>query len=171
MIPLRYNLRSLAVRKTTTIATAVGIGLVVFVLSSSQMLASGIRNTLGRAGEIQRAIVLRKGADTEISSNLEQPVFNLIMAAPGVKHDASGQPLGVGEVAVVIALEKPNTGGQVSNVAMRGVPENILQPRSTWKSPADYDAKARDLANRFVTNFKKFSGVSPEVAAAGLRAG
>ena len=85
MIPLRYNLRSLAVRKTTTIATALGIALVVFVLSSSQMLASGIRNTLGKAGEPEHAIVLRKGADGELSSNLESRMLNLILAAPGVK--------------------------------------------------------------------------------------
>ena len=42
MIPLSYNIRSLIVRKTTTIATALGIALVVFVLAASQMLARGI---------------------------------------------------------------------------------------------------------------------------------
>lgn len=129
MIPLRYNIRSLAVRKTTTIATAVGIGLVVFVLSSSQMLASGIKNTLGRAGDESRAIVLRKGADNEMSSNLEQRMLNLILADPNVKKDPSGAPRGVGELNVVIALEKPNSGGQVSNVTVRGVSENVLEFR------------------------------------------
>jgi hypothetical protein len=34
MIPISYNLRNLAVRKVTTLATALGIGLVVFVLAA-----------------------------------------------------------------------------------------------------------------------------------------
>ena len=133
MIPIRYNIRSLAVRKTTTIATAAGIALVVFVLAASQMLSNGIRNTLGRAGEADHAIVLRKGADNEMSSNLETKVINLIYAAPGVKRDESGQPLGVSELQVVIALEKPGTGGQVSNVSVRGTTDNVLKYRRHTK--------------------------------------
>ena len=62
MIPISYNVRSLMVRKTTTIATALGIGLVVFVLASSQMLARGIRKTMAQSGSEGKALVLRKGA-------------------------------------------------------------------------------------------------------------
>lgn len=126
MIPISYNIRSLAVRKATTIATATGIALVVAVLASSQMLSNGIRNTLGKAGEPGRAIVLRKGADTEMASNLESRMLSLILAAPGVKRDSSGAPRGVGELLLVIALEKPGTSGQMSNVAIRGVSDNVL---------------------------------------------
>lgn len=133
MIPIRYNIRSLAVRKTTTIATAAGIALVVFVLASSQMLSNGIRNTLGRAGEPDHAIVLRKGSDNEMSSTVETRLINLIYAAPGVKRDETGQPLGVAELQVVIALEKPGTGGQVSNVSVRGTTENVLKYRDHTK--------------------------------------
>ena len=50
MIPVNYNLRSLLVRKATTIATVLGIALVVFVLSSALMLQNGIKRTLGRSG-------------------------------------------------------------------------------------------------------------------------
>jgi phosphoenolpyruvate carboxykinase (ATP) len=51
-----------------------------------------------------------------------------------------------------------------------GVPETILQPRNTWADKAAYDRKARDLAQRFVDNFKQFAGdVPPEVVAAGPR--
>jgi hypothetical protein len=64
VVPLRYNLRSLAVRKATTAATGLGIGLVVFVLSASQMLADGIEHTLGSAGAPDRAIVLRTRCPT-----------------------------------------------------------------------------------------------------------
>ncbi|HET6334754.1 MAG TPA: ABC transporter permease [Polyangiales bacterium] len=141
MIPVAYNIRSLAVRKATTIATATGIALVVAVLASSQMLSNGIRNTLGKAGQPGRAIVLRKGADTEMSSNLENRMLNLILAAPGVKRDSSGQPRGVGELLVVLALEKPGTSGQMSNVALRGVSDNVFQFRDQVKIVAGRPAK------------------------------
>jgi putative ABC transport system permease protein len=133
MIPIRYNIRSLAVRKTTTFATAAGIALVVFVLAASQMLSNGIKNTLGKAGSADHAIVLRKGADNEMSSNLETKLINMIYAAPGVKRDEGGQPLGVSELQVVIALEKPGTGGQVSNVSVRGTTDSVFKYRTHTK--------------------------------------
>lgn len=38
-----------------------------------------------------------------------------------------------------------------------GVPESLLDPRSTWADPAAYDAKARELAQRFAANAAQFS--------------
>jgi putative ABC transport system permease protein len=129
MIPIRYNLRSLYVRKTTTIATAFGIALVVFVLASSLMLGSGIKKTLVTAGSPANGFVLRKGSDAELASSIEARLVNLILSAPGVRKSSTGAPLGVGEVVIVIALEKLGKEGQVSNVQVRGVPENVLQVR------------------------------------------
>src|SRR6266508_1191807 len=40
-----------------------------------------------------------------------------------------------------------------------GVPDAIMQPRKTWRNPNAYDAKARDLAARFIENFKQFEDV------------
>ena len=122
MIPIRYNLRSLAVRKTTTLATALGIALVVFVLAAALMLGEGIARTLGSSGRADVAIVLRKGAENELSSGIDDPQVGLIAAMPGVASDASG-PLVTGEVVVVTALEKLGAVG-LSNVQLRGVPAN-----------------------------------------------
>jgi putative ABC transport system permease protein len=128
MIPLRYNLRSLAVRKATTTATAVGIGLVVFVLASSLMLSAGIKRTLGTSGKADNAIVLRMGSDAELGSVLEESSVPLIFAAPGVARDERGQPLGVAEIVVVAAMDKLGTSG-VTNVAIRGVPDGVMRFR------------------------------------------
>lgn len=128
MIPLSYNVRSLLVRRTTTIATAIGIGLVVFVLAASMMLYNGISNTLAASGSADRAFVLRKGADAELSSSIEGPTAKLIMDGPGVKRVDSG-PLAVGELVIVISQEKMGTDGQISNVLVRGVPANALEFR------------------------------------------
>lgn len=129
MIPISYNVRSLFVRKATTIATALGIGLVVFVLSSALMLSRGIRNTLVSNGSPDRAKVLRKGSDTEMASGIEAGTASLVMAAPGVKRDADGQPLGSPEVVVVLALDKLGTEGMVSNILVRGVPPQVMKVR------------------------------------------
>ena len=51
------------------------------------------------------------------------------------------------------------------------VPSDVLNPRNTWKNPADYDVQARKLAGMFVENFKAFEAdASPDVTAAGPRA-
>ena len=128
MVPISYNVRSMLVRKATTIATALGIGLVVFVYAAAQMLSSGITKTMVTAGRPDNAIVLRKGSDTEMASSIELPTVNLILAAPGVKRDATGNALGSGEIVVVIAQDKiGGEPGQVSNVLVRGVGEQALQ--------------------------------------------
>jgi putative ABC transport system permease protein len=129
LIPLSYNLRSLFVRKTTTIATALGIGLVVFVLSSSLMLGQGIRNTLVSNGAQNRAIVLRKGSDNEMSSGIDSNVVSLLLAAPGVKHGTDGQALGTADVVVVASLDKVGEEGMVSNILVRGVQPQAYQVR------------------------------------------
>ena len=49
-----------------------------------------------------------------------------------------------------------------------GVPESVLFPSGSWHDKAQYDNKYRQLAARFVENFKKFEADTPkEVAAAG----
>jgi putative ABC transport system permease protein len=125
---LRYNLRSLIVRRATTVATALGIALVVFVLASSLMLAAGIRKTLGSSGRADNAIVLRQGSDAELGSVVEESSAKLVLAAPGVKHDERGQPIGAGEVVVVGAMDKLGTTG-VTNVSIRGVGDEAMALR------------------------------------------
>src|ERR1019366_10455618 len=94
VIPLQYNIRSLAVRKATTVASASGIALVVFVLASTLMLNAGIKKTMATSGNPDNAIVLRMGSDAELGSVIEESSIPLILAAPGVKADERGQPLG-----------------------------------------------------------------------------
>lgn len=124
MIPFSYSTRNLVVRRTTTVATALGIGLVVFVFASVLMLAEGIRTTLGRAGSDDVAIVLRDGSDAEMASGIDLPSAGLIANAPEVRRRADGRPDAVAEIVAVIILDKAGTDG-VSNVQVRGVTDDV----------------------------------------------
>ncbi|HEX3346399.1 MAG TPA: ABC transporter permease, partial [Polyangiaceae bacterium] len=128
MIPVQYNVRSLAVRKATTLASASGIALVVFVLASTLMLNAGIKKTMATSGKPDNAIVLRMGSDAELGSVIEESSVPLILAAPGVKADERGQPTGVGEIVVVGAMEKLGADG-VTNVSIRGVTDDVMRFR------------------------------------------
>ena len=50
----------------------------------------------------------------------------------------------------------PNFGFEVP-VAVPGVDSSILDPRSTWANPAEYDATAAKLVDLFVQNFAEFA--------------
>jgi putative ABC transport system permease protein len=128
MVPITYNIRSLVVRKTTTLAALFGIALVVFVFSAVNMLSLGIQKTLGSSGRSDNAVVLRKGSDAELTSSIEEPLVGLMRANDAVARSPSGDGLGVGEIVVVATLDKTGTSG-VSNVLIRGVPENVYEFR------------------------------------------
>jgi len=128
MIPLSYNVRNLIARRATTVATAGGIGLVVFVLAAALMLQEGLRKTLDRSGQPDVAIVVRKGADSEMPSGIDKSYVSIIASAPGVAKYPSGLPQAVGEVVVVLFLDLANGQGK-SNVLVRGVPDSVFDFR------------------------------------------
>ena len=55
---------------------------------------------------------------------------------------------------------------------LTGVATNILDPRDTYADKAEWDAKAKDLASRFVKNFAKYEGneEGKELVSAGPKA-
>jgi putative ABC transport system permease protein len=131
MVPVRYNIRNLAVRKTTSAAAVLGLALVVFVFSSVQMLSNGITRTLGRAASNDVAVVLRKGSTAEMESTIDAPNVNLVLNDSTLATPASG-PRGVAELMVVILLDKIGTNG-FSNAMIRGVSPDSLAFRPTIK--------------------------------------
>jgi putative ABC transport system permease protein len=126
MIPVSYNIRSLAVRKTSTIAALIGIALVVIIFSGSSMLNAGIRRTLGNSGRAENAIITRFGSDNELSSGIESSRVSTVISNPEfVARDKQGNYLGVGEVVIVIAADLVHQKGQFTNVVVRGTPANV----------------------------------------------
>ncbi len=141
MIPIQYNLRSLTVRRTTTAATALGIGLVVFVFATVMMLSAGMKKTLAVTGRDDVAIVLRKGSDAEIASAIDVSSVGLVLAGREVARRKDGSPDGVGEVALVATMDKLGTEG-VSNVQIRGVPDDVYAFRPNIRIVEGQKARA-----------------------------
>ena len=100
----------------------------------------------------------------------------------------TGGPYGVGtrmRIAHTRAMITAALGGELESVSYRkhpvfnidvpancpGVPNEVLDPRSTWPDAAAYDEQARKLAKMFVENFKSFENDVPvSVKEAGPRA-
>ncbi|MFC4727729.1 ABC transporter permease [Coralloluteibacterium thermophilus] len=112
------NLRNVPQRWGTSMVIVVGIAGVVGVLVSILAMGEGFRATLAGTGGEDRAIVLREGATTELTSGLSREAADLVAAAPGIARGADGRPLASPELGVVADLAK---GGTVANASMRGV--------------------------------------------------
>jgi phosphoenolpyruvate carboxykinase (ATP) len=70
-----------------------------------------------------------------------------------------------------VVYDKHPVFGMDIPVHCPGVPSNLLFPRDTWKDKDAYDAKASELAEKFINNFKKYAdGVDAEILTAGPRA-
>jgi putative ABC transport system permease protein len=122
-IPLSYNARSLLQRPVSTALTALGIALVVAVFIGMLALANGFRSALTRTGSSENVLVLRRGADSELSSNLDRQSASILTSSPHVATGADSRPMVSPELYVVIPL--PRAGGTdttgVANVVVRGV--------------------------------------------------
>lgn len=126
---LKYNLLSLWVRRTTTISTTGGIALVVFVLGSSQMLSTGMRQTISSAGNADQGIVLDKDAWTEAGSRMDHAAAGLVAAAPGVKRDGAGQAMVTEEAVSHLMLRSATDPTRISTLQVRGVSANVFELR------------------------------------------
>ena len=118
-IPLIYNVRSVRQRPISTITTALGMGLVVLVFIAMMALARGFRAAIVGTGSLENVIVVRSGADNELTSGLGRETANTIMAMPFVAEGAEGR-LASPEVYVLVSLPRTGGGGEALVVA-RGV--------------------------------------------------
>ncbi len=114
------NLRNLPSRLGPSMVIVIGIAGVVAVLTALLAMAEGFQRTLESAGRADHAIVLRDGANDEMSSGLGGDQTDLIANLPGVAKGVDGQPLVSPEVFVVSDVPKRATGLN-ANLPVRGV--------------------------------------------------
>ena len=118
-IPLKYNMRSLWVRKTGTLMTVLGIGLTVAVVIVMAALVMGLTSAFVESGHDNQFIVLRKGSLNEVNSYFGRNALQDVKFLPGIARDDQGEPLVSGELVVVINW--PRMDGESTNLIMRGL--------------------------------------------------
>ena len=114
-----FSLRTLRARFGTAAAAVFGIAGVVAVLVGVLSIGEGFRRVMMSTGSPDTAIVLRSGADSEMTSVLLRPEAAIIESAPGVAR-AGDKALVSPELFVVVDLPKRSTGSE-ANVPFRGV--------------------------------------------------
>lgn len=130
-LPIKYNLRNLTVRKGTTLATAITIGLTVMVYLMVMALARGIDLTLASSGEALNLIVLRNGSTAELNSSVTREQLNALTYLDGVERDGD-QPLAAPEAITLIYRARKGMS-QGSNITIRGVGPMSTKLRSGFQ--------------------------------------
>jgi len=121
------NLRTIPQRLGSSGVAIVGIAGVVVVLVSVLSIAQGFTAAMEESGSPSRALVMRSGADSEMTSGLSGEQVDIIKQAPGLRRE--GQvAIASGELYVIIDLPKKSTNSP-ANVPMRGIDRTALKVR------------------------------------------
>ena len=155
-LPLTYNIRNVFIRWRATLATMLGVGLVVAVYVMLQAMAAGLEKASANTGDPRNLMIVRKGSTAESSSQVTREQFRLIPYLPGVAQDAKGKPLVSADVVVLISLPRRDGTGE-ANVMLRGIsPLGMdLRPQlalveGRWFTPGRRElVVSRRLAKRF----------------------
>ena len=129
-VPIRYHLRSLFYRKSTTLLTVVAVAMTVAVLSIVLALQQGFELTLITAARYDNIICMRDGATSEGESSMTRELARKLMAIPEIEQ-VNGKPLAIAEFFAAINLDRIGQGS--TNVSVRGTTETALAYRDMVK--------------------------------------
>ena len=119
-VPFSYVARNLFARRLTTLLTAGGMALVVYVFATVLMLAAGLQKTLVSTGQDDNVVVIRRGSQTEVQSGIDRLQAGIVDSLPDIAVGPDGKRLVSREPVVLINLPKRSTG-KAANVVIRGV--------------------------------------------------
>jgi putative ABC transport system permease protein len=121
------SLKTIPRRAGSSAVAIIGIAGVVIVFVAVLSMAQGFFNTMQSAGAPDRALVMRSGADDEMTSGLTGPQADIVKQAPGLSRDGQ-RAIASAELFVIIDLPKRSTHTE-ANVPMRGIEPVTLDVR------------------------------------------
>jgi len=141
-----YVARNLAARKLTTILTASGMALVVFVFAAVLMTSAGLQKTLGGTGSYNNVMIIRKGSQTEVQSTVTREQANLISTLPGLASNPAGNVIISPEVLVLVNLPRKQGDG-LANIVVRGTTPNgiLMRPQIHIQSGQQFRAGSSEI--------------------------
>jgi putative ABC transport system permease protein len=117
---IALNFRTIPARLSSSAVAIIGIAGVVVVFVSVLSIGAGFAAAMQGSGSPGRALVMRSGADTELTSGLDGPDVDVIKQAPGMRRGGSG-PLASAELYVILDVPKKSRPDGSANVPMRGI--------------------------------------------------
>jgi putative ABC transport system permease protein len=155
-LPLTYNFRNVLVRWRATLATILGIGLVVAVFVLVQALAVGLEKSASNTGDPRNLMIVRKGSTAESTSQVSLSQFQIIRYWEQIARNEAGTPLVSADVITLISQPRIDGRGE-ANVSVRGLtPVGMtLRPQvklvsGRWFTPGKREiVVSQKLARRF----------------------
>ncbi len=114
------NLRNVPQRLGSSCVVVLGMAGVVGVILSVFGMTRSLSQTLVDTGRMDRAIVLRSGADNEVSSTLLVDAVATIKNAPGIARTSAGDAVASAEMLSAVNMTRKEDGTQ-AGVTVRGV--------------------------------------------------
>ena len=125
---LLINLRTIPSRLGSSLVAIIGIAGVVIVFVSVLSISAGFSAAMSGAGSKDRALILRQGSDTEMTSGIDGVEMRILREAPGIRHEGNEGLLSA-ELYVIVDVPKKTTGTG-ANVPMRGIEKAAMKVRS-----------------------------------------
>ena len=122
------SVRTIPQRASSSAVAMIGIAGVVIVFVAVLSIGEGFRAAMADASAPDRAIVMRTGADSEMTSGLPGPEVQVIEQAPGLLR-VNNRPIASAELYVLVDLNKRSTG-TAANVPLRGIGAEALEVRN-----------------------------------------
>ena len=119
MVPLKYNLRNLWVRRGTTLMTVAGTALIVWSSCILFSMVEGLQHSLDVSGDPLDLIVLRKGSTNETDGGFELDKADTMITLKGVAKDPEQGVLVSRELLNIPVMERSN--GTRTNLIVRGL--------------------------------------------------
>ena len=143
----RYSYRNLWVRRLTSLLTAGGMGLVVFVFTAVLMLALGLEKTLVSTGSKDNVVFIRRSSETEVQSMIGREEAAILESQPEISGTPEGRRLAAREAVVLISLGR-RSDHNAANITVRGAdPENsfALRPQLKISSGRRFQSGAAEV--------------------------
>jgi putative ABC transport system permease protein len=125
------NIRTMAQRVAPSLVAIVGVTGVVAVFVAVLSMAEGFRATMARTGAADTVMVMRAGANTEMSSILQREDARVVGDAPGIRRTGDG-PIVSAELFVIVDLPKRSTNS-TANVSLRGIQPQAYLVRDNFR--------------------------------------
>src|SRR5450631_3808319 len=119
-LPLTYNFRNVIVRWRATLATILGIALVVAVFVLVQALATGLEKSASNTGDPRNVMIVRKGSTAESTSMVSLAQLQIIRYWEQIARNEADVPLVSADVITLISQPRIDGRGE-ANVSVRGL--------------------------------------------------